>query len=423
MYVIIVSMLLPGCVTSMNPVAPTASSKQTSVTLTLMANQDWINKPYLQKSWELYQMKTGNHIELQSVPIDTAATLIDKRVAMGEIADIVMYFGGISLNKLHPDANFVDMSHEFWVSDIKESALPQITFNGKIYGLPLWEASVGGILYNKELFNKWNIPVPSNQTEFFHVCDALQSHGITPVYLASKDIWPLSPWYGVDPLVSQYPDLVHKLNTNQVAFADLKEFRELVDWYKYMNEKGYFGKNMLNNNWDGQASALHDGKYAMAIAWDSYLYTDLEVSFPGAAEKFGIMPHFIGGSGIKAFEGSNPAMMLVNKNSKHVKEAIEFIRFLAKPENLNASFKDFQTQTFFESVTSNKQTLQYTEASDTIRKFLYPSISPFIVGFAQTEISKVILQAMIGTLTTDEALREMDNIRIKEAKAQNLPGF
>jgi raffinose/stachyose/melibiose transport system substrate-binding protein len=393
------------------------------VTLTLMANQEWVQKPIIVRAIDLYEKQTGNRIELQAFPIDTVDTLIGKRVAMGEITDIVMHFGGVGLSDLQPENNFEDMSRESWVADLKQSIVPRLTYNGKIYGLPLWESSISGMLYNKDIFKKYDIDIPTNQQQFFDACESLKKVGIIPVYLASKDIWPLFPQYGIDNLVDKVPDLVERLNSNDIQLANIPEFRQILEWYQRMNNKGYFGDNVFYNNWDSQAAALVNGKYAMVMAWDVYLYTDLEKKYPGSADKFGIMPNFIGSPDAIQFEGPNAAILMVNKNGQHLEEAKAFIDFVSKPEILNEIYRDLYTETYFSSVTSNKMTKQYEETKSLINQHLYPSITPFIVGYSQNEMGKLVQQVMIGSLTIDDAIKRMDDIRVQAARQRGIPGF
>jgi len=393
------------------------------VTLTLMANQDWTVRPVLTKAVEMYEKHSGNRIEMQALPIDTVDTLISKRVAIGEITDIVMHFGGTALSDLRPERNFVDMSGEAWASDLTDKVRPRLMKDGKLYGLPLWESSTSGTLYNKRIFEKLGLQVPESQEEFFALCGKLKQADIAPVYLASKDIWPLLPQFGIDYAAERTPGLVDALNTNKVNLADVPAVRDVVDWYRTMYVRGYFGNDSANNNWDGLPAALHSGDYAMVMSWDVYLYSDLEAKYPGMAKDFGLMPLFVGGSEAKLYEGPNAAMMMVNKNGKHVKEAIDFIRFLAQPDVLNEIYRGMKTGTYFRSVTTNELTPQYLENKTYIDGLTYPSVTPFIVGYSQYEMGKWVQQAMTGAVTTREALLKMDEIRKQVALDRGIPEF
>ncbi|NOU77031.1 extracellular solute-binding protein [Paenibacillus sp. LMG 31458] len=429
--------LLAGCGTkSPTPAADaTATPKATAaatkapektaekVTLTLMANQDWVNKPMTQKAWKMYEEKTGNKLDIQAVPIDSWEKVMKTKFATGEMTDIVMYYGGYQLSAIQPDKNFVDMSAEPWAADLKDFVLPQVKVNNKVYGFPLWEGSVSGMLYNKDIFQKYNIAVPKTQEEFLAACETLKKNGITPIYMAFKDIWPLLPQFGFDPVLKKTPDLLDKLNSNQTKFADVKELNSLVAWYKMLADKGYLGTKFSTNTWDGQPAALTSEKYAMVYAWDTYLESDMEPKAKGSSSKFGLMPMFLGVNEEGTYEGPNAISTYVNKNSKNVEQAKAFIQFMAKPENLNEIYKDQPTQTYFKSVTSNKPTPQYTAAKESVDKLINASVQQNIIGYSQVEMVKPLQDLMLGGKTAEQAIKAMDDERIKAAKAQKIPGF
>ncbi|MFC5529380.1 ABC transporter substrate-binding protein [Cohnella yongneupensis] len=403
--------------------APNGITAVRPVTLTLMANQEWTGKPILTKAISLYEQQTSNRIELQELPIDTADTLISKRVAIGEITDIVMHFGGAALSDLRPERNFVDLSGEAWVSDLIEAVKPRLMKDGKLYGLPLWEAATSGMIYNKRIFERLGLRVPTNQSEFFDVCRKLKEAGIVPVYLASKDVWPLMPQFGIDYAVAKTPGLVEALNTNKANMSDVPAILDVVEWYRKMYASGFFGDDSASNNWDGLPAALHGGDYAMVMAWDTYLYSDLEAKYPGSAQDFGMMPLFVGGADAKLFEGPNAAMLMVNKNGKHVDEAVDFIRFLANPEVLNEVYRDIKSGTYFRSVTTNRPTPQYVENQAIIDALTFPSATPFMIGYSQYEMGKWVQQAMTGAITARDALSGMDAYREQIALDRGIPEF
>ena len=393
------------------------------VTLTLMANQDWVTKPYMKKAWENYEKATGNKLDLQVVPIDSGEQIMKTKFATGDIPDIFMHFGGYGLAPYDPEKNFVDFSDAKWVDDIKPYVKDQTISNGKVYGLPLWEASISGMLYNKEIFAKLGITVPTTQTEFEAACETIKNAGITPIYMAFKDVWPLLYQFAVDTMVVNI-DTLDKLNSNQIKYADIPEFTDMIKWYKKMADNGYLGAKFTTNTWDGAPQALGEGKYAMMYVWDTWVSSDLETKYPGISDKFGLCPAFLGTPGQGTYEGPNVCLTFVNKNSKNVDAATEFVNFLAKTENINIAFEGFATAPVFTSETSNIPTKQFTEAEESINKVGNSSIAwPRIIGFTQVEAAKYIQDLMIGNKTVEQCIEAMDQDRIDNAKAQQVPGF
>lgn len=402
--------------------AKKATSKE-SVTLTILANQDWANKPYMKRAWQNYEEKTGNKLDIQIVPIDSGESVMQTRFATGEFPDIFMHFGGNSLAPYQPDKNFVNMSNEKWVSDLKAFALPQATFNKKVYGLPLWEGSVSGILYNKKMFKKSGIKTPTTEKEFLAACETLKKNNITPIYMGFKDVWPIFPQFGMD-VITKNPSVLDKLNTNKLKYANITEFINMLSFYKNLAVKGYLGKKFSTNTFDGQAKALGEEKYAMAYCWDTYLTTDLDTKYPGKSKDFGIMPIFSGVNNTGSYEGPNACLQFVCKNGKNVEAAKEYLRFMAQPENLNIAYKGEQTQTYFKSVTTNIPSPQYVEAKKSVDSLITASTAwARIIGFDQVEMVKPMQDLMLGNLSVAETAKAMDDVRIGSAKAQKAPGF
>ena len=394
------------------------------VTLTLMVNQDWIAKPYMKAAWDNYEEATGNTLEFVVVPIDSGEEFMMTKFATGDIPDIFMHFGGYQLTPYDPEKNFVDFSDEEWVDDILSYVKDQATFNGKVYGLPLWEASISGMLYNKDIFTDLNIAVPTTQTEFEAVCETIKdTDDITPIYLAFKDVWPLLYQFAVDTMVVD-TDTLDKLNSNQITYADIPEFTDMLEWYKKMADNGYLGDNFTTNAWDGTPQAMGEGGYAMMYCWDTWIPSDLEPKYPGISDKIGLMPAFLGTPEQGTYEGPNVCLTFVNKNSENVDAAIEFVNFLAEPDNINIAFEGYATAPVFKSETSNIPTPQFVESEDSINKVGNASIAwPKIIGFTQVEAAKYIQDLMIGNKTIEQCIEAMDQDRIENARAQQIPGF
>lgn len=68
------------------------------------------------------------------------------------------------------------------------------SFDGKTYGLPI-ELNIAPIYYNKEIFAKYNLDVPTTYEEFENVVKTLVENKVTPIALGNKDGWTGSLWY------------------------------------------------------------------------------------------------------------------------------------------------------------------------------------------------------------------------------------
>ncbi len=400
-----------------------AQNKAKSVTLTVMGNSEDIARPYMKTAFMNYEEKTGNKLDLQGIPSDNFEQVMLTKFITGDTADILMHFGGHSLTAYNPDENFVDFSDAAWVSDIMDYVKAQTVYNGKVIGLPHWEASISGTLYNTEIFDRLGLEIPSTQDEFMALCETIKQAGITPIFLAFKDSWPLLYQFPMDTMFED-KDVLNKLNSNQILYKDVEGFEEMVKWYKTVADKGYLGKSFTTNSWDYSLDALGSEEYAMMLGWDTWLYTDLAQKYPEVADKFGLMPAFVGTPREGTFEGPNVSLLIANKKSEKVDQAIEMVHFFAQPENYNIAFDGVRTAPVFKGQTTNMATPQFTAAQDLIAKVGRPSITwAQVIGFTQVDGPKNIQDYVLGNKTLEECIDALDEDRIKLAKAQQIPGF
>ncbi|MCI6005925.1 MAG: ABC transporter substrate-binding protein [Blautia sp.] len=388
-------------------------SASDSVTLSLYMNADDLAKPYIQKIISLYEEESGNKIDQQGLDRDSAENIALTKFTTGDIPDIYVHFGNSNLSNFNPIGNFVDFSDADWVSDIEDSILPQATYDNKIIGLPFWEASHSGCLYNKKIFEELNLAVPTTQQEFDNVCDTLLENDIQPIYIAAADSWPIAYQFALDPVMEEHPEYIEKLNNNEMKYADIPEFTDMVTWFQTAAEKGYFGQTFASDSWDYASEVLGTGEAAMMFCWDTWFDTDYDSeSFDYIADDFGIMPIFMGTCDEGTYEGGNVNLFMANKNGERVEEATEFINFMADPDNYNKAFEGVSTAAVFKGQTTNVNSSQYEENKENVDKLIRASCSPKIVGYNGTEGGKALLQVMSGDISVEECIELIDKDRI-----------
>lgn len=394
------------------------------VTLKMYGDAGNLERPYMQRMFKLYEEKTGNKLDLQGIESANFETVCLLKFQTGDLPDLFLHQGGFSLDAYNPAANFYDFSDAAWVDDVMDSVLPSTMRDGKVYGIPYWEASYSGLLYNKTLLAELGLEVPRTQAEFDALCDALVEKDITPIFLAAKESWPILYQYGMDPIFED-AELLEKLNTNQITYAEIPEMRAMVEWFQMAAQKGYFGKTFATDTWDYILEVLGEGEAAMVLCWDTWLFSDYDnESYTYKTDDFGLMPAFMNTTPNGTFEGPNVNLTIVNKNSENLEAALGFVEFMADPANYNYGMEGFQTAPVFKGETANVATPQYLEAADWIAEVGHASIAnPNVVGFSSIDGAKCLQELMIGNIDVDECLKLMDDERIKSAVAQQVPGF
>ena len=62
--------------------------------------------------------------------------------------------------------------------------------DGKYYAVPSGADLYTGVFYNKSIFAKYGLSVPTTWSQFQSVVQALKSHGVTPLVIGGHDVWP-----------------------------------------------------------------------------------------------------------------------------------------------------------------------------------------------------------------------------------------
>lgn len=150
--------------------------KGTGETLTVWGAYPDLERTYITKAFQRYTELTGNELNIVQLPKDQFVQQLLAVFGGGstvEPPDIILSYGGTNIEAYDPDENFYDFSDALWVDDLTDTSINQTVYNGRIIGLPHWEASVSGTLYNKEIFRKYHLDVPKTQQEFMDVCAKL----------------------------------------------------------------------------------------------------------------------------------------------------------------------------------------------------------------------------------------------------------
>lgn len=378
-------------------------------TISVWGRESDLNRSYIVRAFERYEKLTGNTVNAVSFSPEQIEQAVADELGKSESElDLLLYFGGANIDGFDPDENFYDFSQAQWVDDLTDVSINQAIYHGRVIGLPHWEASVSGTLYNKKIFRKLGLTPPRTQDEFQQVCQILLENGITPLYLPCMSPTMLLYQFPMDTAIKK-DGVLEAINEGNAGYQDMDEMYQIVEWYRTMAQNGYLGDHYLENSWDGMSPALESGKYAMMLCWDTWLYTD----FNGSASDFGLMPAFIGVPDQGTFEGPNLSLLLVNRNSTQMDAALDLISFMADPYNYNYAFEGIYTAPVFRRQMASISTPQYVESASWIEQNYSDSIAWLnIKGFSQSDAS-CILRYMSSEdgYTARQCLTDMDMLR------------
>jgi len=160
--------------------------------------------------------------------------------------------------------------------------------SGEWYGVPNYGEFVG-VYYNKDLFAKYNLQVPTTMAEFTAVMDAFKAKGITPLATAGAE-YPLGQlWYELV-LANSDRSFVdsYQLFKGDVDFQGAQMTAGTTTLQDWIN-KGYIDKKVAALKAEDMGVSFIKGKYPMMVSgswWFGRLTTDMKAdwgmfTFPG----------------------------------------------------------------------------------------------------------------------------------------------
>ena len=189
--------------------------------------------------------------------------------------------------------------------------------SGNWYGVPTYGEYVT-VYYNKDMFDKYGIAVPTTLAEFEKAMDTFKQNGITPLAEAGAE-YPLGQlWYelvlsGADrSFVDNFQ--LFKGNVDFTSGPLLDGTNKLADWVS----KGYISKDSSGLKAEDMGTAFIAGKYPIMVSgswWFGRLNKEVttfklgQFTFPGN----------------KLNAGSSGNLLVIPKNSKNAALAAKFI--------------------------------------------------------------------------------------------------
>jgi len=283
------------------------------------------------------------------VPIanDTYKQRLAVAMAAGQTPDCFFSWSGGPMYEYAKNNQIIDLTSYMNANNYKarilDGAVSQATYDGKIWGVPAFNIAVCMVYYNKEIFAKYNISIPTTIRELEAACDKLKANGITPFSLANKTQWTGSMYFmylatrrgGTQPFIKGVDGSGSFLDP---AFIYAGE--KIQEWVN----KGYFLPGFNGLDWDsGQARApMYRGETAMLIM-GSWFVSQAQGESPEFFQKMGmfVFPRDEQGTGdpniLVGTMGDN--FYHVSAGSKNQAKAFDLITRLiddaAIPEYLN----------------------------------------------------------------------------------------
>ncbi len=277
-----------------------------------------------------HQAQDEIEVELNFAPnVDTELKI---RAVEGTLPDLIQVNGlqARECMEFVQGGYFLDLTGEPCMERVREELFPYIRYDGKLPFFPM-TMSYEGIYVNEELMEKGGYEIPQTYEELISIAQDIRDSGQTAFLFSDKEGWSARMcWENIETAVrGSSADLWEKVakgeasfETDAVTMKSLERFREIREFGQpdamqtgydeavsaYAREEAYF---FVQGSWSYQALMQKNASLQLQL-----------IPFPTAA---GEERH------VMFWVDSNLA---VSSQSKHPKEALQFLEFLSHPENL-----------------------------------------------------------------------------------------
>jgi raffinose/stachyose/melibiose transport system substrate-binding protein len=253
------------------------------------------------------------------------------------MTDVFFYNSGSLMQALSPEKNLLDLTSEPFQTNVLDSFKPTVTYNNKVYGVPVGSTTAGGWFYNKKVYADLGLNVPKTWAELIANNEKIKAAGITPVIGTFKDSWTsqlvvLADYYNVQAQVPTFAEdfTAHKA-TNAGTPAMLRSFEKLQE----LNENDSFNKDFLATTYDAGLKMLAEGKgahYPML----SFATPTLVQNFPDQIDNIGFFAQPGDDASKNGLTVWMPGGGYIYKESQYIEEAKQFLAYVASVEGTQA---------------------------------------------------------------------------------------
>lgn len=409
--------------------ADTENEEKEEIVLSIMASQDWVQDAEMELA-EKFTEETGIKIDYQIVPSDQYTNLLTTKLNTGECTDIFLTQSGKFdiKTQFNVEKNAVDLSGESWAGNVDPLAAEELKVDGKLYGQPVQDVSaVWAVAYNKVLFEKLGIAVPTDYASFASACQKILDSGVTPIYEAVADGWHHVLWFpeACVAIEEKEPGTAEKLNNNEITFAENATMMTILEQLQDMIAKGYWGENYMSNEYANAAQCIASGEYAMTIANQGF---GDEVEAIGGDLTRDDIGYFVMPLADNQTMNVNPAgpARFIYSGTKNIEAAQQYLEYLASDESL----------AYLTENVSKFNKLPFTNAPNAYAgpvKEFYDTYSAQQKTVYQTAVKYVNPQWMdmginlsamfVGDIEPEQVLKDIDKLRAEQAKTAGDPAW
>ncbi|MCP8970026.1 ABC transporter substrate-binding protein [Ectobacillus ponti] len=379
--------------------------------------------PYFEEVVKEFEAQNPN-IEVKMEAIADEPIKDKLRVILGgkDVPDVMFSWSGEFARKFVRAGAALDLTtylneDKAWKDSFIPASLQPFASDGKNYGIPL-RFNGKFFVYNKKVFEKYNLQAPKTWDEFQQTLDTLKKGGETPIVLGNE-----KPWAAIHYLTGLNQKMVAQdvrmkdYNPKSGQFTD-QGYVTAMEKLAELNTKGYFMKNVNSSSHDMAKQLFLSGKGAIFYV-ELEEFQSIEDGLKGNWGFFP-MPSIAEGKGNQSFITGAPDGFIVSSKTKHPKEAIAFLKFLTSKENATKLVKKIGWPSPIDGATNADTALkQVAEGVDALKKA--EGMAEWLDTDVHAKVADVYLSniqlLLDGTKKPEEIIKEVQKVA-KEVQSE-----
>ena len=215
-----------------------------------------------------------------------------------------------------------------WKDSFIQAALEPFQYEEGIYGVPV-RVDAKLMIYNKDLFEKYNVEVPTTYDEFLNVCQTFKDAGITPLAMGNSDPWTACHYISTFNSMCVPSDVRAVDNNYKTGTFTDEGYVQALNMLKDLNDKGYFTENTNSIDFEVARNDFLTGNAAMTYMQSIEFRRCAENNLNAGAFK---IPFPEGEDGDPELVTGSPDGFMISKSCKNPEIAIEFLKLMtSKP--------------------------------------------------------------------------------------------
>ncbi|GIO38244.1 sugar ABC transporter substrate-binding protein [Paenibacillus antibioticophila] len=366
-------------------------------------------------------------IEVEQEFQKDASNVFKVKLASGDVPDITTVVSQEYIDQ----GQYLDLSGEpFWervIPSVKELTADIKT--GKNFKAAS-NVTMGGIFYNKQLFEELNLQPATTWEEFKSNLKTIKERrpDVVPLFLAGKESWTLGQlmeFVAHGPIKQELGVMEAKKAFIQNDSGKLKfaESKGAVDTFAQrlveLKDEGLINSDTITATYDNQKEGFVQGKTAMIIQ-GMWVMGDLLQMAPDFQDNIGFAPIPSVVDGLKPVVlSAEDSVYAITADSKHPEEAKKFLDFLFQPENLKVYSEALKAPAAFTDVDADWGPLK-DAADEALKSAAGIAFTDWPSGFSGDDAGRLVQELLVGKYKNSvDFAKEFENTWNKAWQANN----